>query len=362
MTRRTQTRRVKVRDICIGGGATVSVQSMTNTPTADAERTLAQIRALETTGCEIIRFAVPDAEAAAAIGKIRLGTNLPLVADIHFDHRLAIAAMENGVDKIRINPGNIGSQEKVRNLVACAKHHGIPIRIGVNAGSLPRPILAQYGGPTAEGLVCAAMEHVALLEANGFYDIIVSLKASSVSMTVDAYSQMAERVAYPLHLGVTEAGHAQAGLVKSAMGIGALLLKGVGDTIRVSLTGDPLQEVSAGREILAAAGLRRFGPEIISCPTCGRCGYDLESAVIQVKEKLSGVSLPIRVAIMGCVVNGPGEAVEADIGLAGGKDRGALFKHGKLERTLPMNELIDALVEEILSWPQAPSERDRETN
>lgn len=349
MTLREQTRRVRVGSADIGGGAPVTVQSMTNTPTADTEKTLAQIRALEAAGCEIIRFAVPDMEAAAAIKALRKGTGLPLVADVHFDYRLAIAAMESGVDKVRINPGNIGSKEKVRELVACARDRGIPIRVGVNGGSLPKHILARDGGPTPQGLVDAALEHVAVLEACGFYDTIISLKASGVAMTVDAYARMAETVSYPLHLGVTEAGHAEAGLVKSAMGIGALLLRGIGDTLRVSLTGNPVKEVAAGREILTAAGLRRFGPEIISCPTCGRCGYDLESAVVAVRERLKGVSAPIRVAIMGCVVNGPGEASEADIGIACGKDRGALFKHGTLVCTLPMDELVDTLISEVLS-------------
>ena len=351
MTLRGDTRAVRVGSLTVGGGAKVSVQSMTNTPTADVDRTLAQIRALEAAGCEIVRFAVPDAEAAASIKAIRRGTGLPLVADVHFDHRLAIAAIENGADKVRINPGNIGSDAKVRELAACASDHGVPVRIGVNGGSLPKHILEKCGGPTAGALVEAALEHVALLEACGFYDMILSLKASSVPVTVEAYAAAAGRVQYPLHLGVTEAGHAQPGLVKSAVGIGALLLMGIGDTLRVSLTGDPVQEVAAGRDILVAAGLRRFGPEIVSCPTCGRCEHDLESIVRAVRARLTHVNAPIRVAVMGCVVNGPGEAAEADAGIACGKDRGALFKNGKLLRTLPMEGIVEALVNEIETLP-----------
>jgi len=351
MTLRNETRAACVGSMTIGGGAVVSVQSMTNTPTADVNKTLAQIRELEAAGCEIVRFAVPDAEAAGAIKAIRRGTGLPLVADVHFDYRLAIAAIESGVDKVRINPGNIGSATKVRELAACASDHGVPIRIGVNGGSLPKHILEKHGGPTAGALVEAALEHVALLEACGFYDMILSLKASGVPVTVEAYTAAAGRVQYPLHLGVTEAGYAQSGLVKSAVGIGALLLAGIGDTLRVSLTGDPVQEVAAGREILSATGLRRFGPEIVSCPTCGRCEHDLESIVKAVRARLAHVRAPIRVAVMGCVVNGPGEAAEADIGIACGKDRGALFKNGSLLRTLPMDGIADALADEIQTLP-----------
>ncbi|NLT15986.1 MAG: flavodoxin-dependent (E)-4-hydroxy-3-methylbut-2-enyl-diphosphate synthase [Clostridiales bacterium] len=347
MTLREDTRRLRVGRTAIGGGAPVSVQSMTNTPTADVNRTLAQIRALEAAGCEIVRVAVPDAEAAAAVKAIRRGTGLPLVADVHFDHRLAIAAIVNGADKVRINPGNIGSDAKVRELAASARDRGVPIRIGVNGGSLPAHILERFGGPGPAALVEAALEHVAVLEACGFYDMILSLKSSSVPVTVRAYKGIAGRVAYPLHLGVTEAGHAESGLVKSAVGIGALLLLGIGDTLRVSLTGDPVQEVTAGRDILSAAGLRRFGLEIVSCPTCGRCGHDLESIVKAVRARLGHVQSPVRVAVMGCVVNGPGEAAEADAGIACGKDRGALFRNGKLLRTLPMDGIVDAFVEEV---------------
>lgn len=351
ITTREKTKQIKVRGLTIGGGSVISIQSMTNTNTADADATLKQIEGLESAGCEIVRFAVPDMDAADAIKDIRSGTELPLVADVHFDHKLAIAAMENGVDKVRINPGNIGSRVKVVELVDCAKHYGVPIRIGVNGGSLPKHILEKFGGPTKEAMVEAALKHVSILERCSFYDIVVSLKSSSVDTTIDACKLIAKKTDYPLHLGVTEAGYAQMGIVKSAMGIGSMLLSGIGDTLRVSLTGDPVQEVHVAKDILCAAGLRQFGPEIVSCPTCGRCKYDLEKAVIEVKERLKDINQPIKVAIMGCVVNGPGEAVEADIGIAGGKTKGIIFKKGKMLCTMPMKDIVDALVEEIMTLP-----------
>ena len=331
----------------LGGGAPVSIQSMTNTPTHDVDATLAQIRALAAAGCDIVRVAVPDLEAARAIGTLKAGSPLPLVADIHFDYRLALAAAEQGVDKIRINPGNIGSPRRVEAVAKTCKERRIPIRVGVNGGSLEKELLDKYGGPTPEAMVESALGHIRLLELYGFENICVSLKASSVPATMGAYRLMAERYDYPLHLGVTEAGTRDIGELKAAAGIGGLLGLGIGDTLRVSLTADPVEEVYAARRILKAVGLRREGPELIACPTCGRTQIDLIPMAERVEELLKGVDKPITVAVMGCVVNGPGEARHADVGLAGGKGEGVLFKHGEIVAKVPEAELVPGLMKLI---------------
>jgi (E)-4-hydroxy-3-methylbut-2-enyl-diphosphate synthase len=348
--KRHKTRRIQLGAIPIGGGAPITVQSMTNTPTQDVAATVAQIHRLEAAGCEIVRVAVPDQEAAGAIKAIKSRINIPLIADIHFDHRLAIAAARNGADGLRINPGNIGGREKVNKVVETARQRGLPIRIGVNAGSLEKDILKTYGGATAQAMVDSAMGHVALLEGCDFDQIKISLKASDVPRTVEAYRLLASRCRYPLHVGVTEAGSLYAGTVKSALGIGMLLAEGIGDTLRVSLTRDPVEEVRVGFEILKGLNIRKHGPEIISCPTCGRCGYDLFGVVEQIEKALLTRSAPVKVAIMGCVVNGPGEAKEADIGVAGGPDKGILFRKGKVVRKVPHDALVAALLEEIDAW------------
>ncbi len=331
----------------LGGGAPVSIQSMTNTPTHDVDATLAQIRALAAAGCDIVRVAVPDLEAARAIGTLKAGSPLPLVADIHFDYRLALAAAEQGVDKIRINPGNIGSPRRVEAVAKTCKERRIPIRVGVNGGSLEKELLDKYGGPTPEAMVESALGHIRLLELYGFENICVSLKASSVPATMGAYRLMAERYDYPLHLGVTEAGTRDIGELKAAAGIGGLLGLGIGDTLRVSLTADPVEEVYAARRILKAVGLRREGPELISCPTCGRTQIDLIPMAERVEELLKAVDKPITVAVMGCVVNGPGEARHADVGIAGGKGEGVLFKHGEIVARVPEEELVPGLMKLI---------------
>ena len=342
-----QSRKVIVGDIPIGGGSPITVQSMTNTDTRDVKATVDQTHRLERAGCEIVRVAVPDMEAAQALGQIRRSISIPLVADIHFDYTLALKAIEVGVDKLRINPGNIGGEKKVKAVVKAAKERGIPIRVGVNSGSLERDILRRYGHPTPEAMVESAMRHVRLLEELDFHDIVISLKASDVRTTVEAYKLIAERCDYPLHLGVTEAGTFLSGTVKSAIGIGALLLEGIGDTIRVSLTADPTEEVRVGYEILRSLGLRSRGPNFISCPTCGRCEIDLISIAEEVQRRLSHVDKPLTIAIMGCVVNGPGEAREADIGLAGGRGKGVIFKKGRPVKTVPEDQLVDELVHEV---------------
>ena len=331
----------------LGGGAPVSIQSMTNTPTHDVDATLAQIRALAAAGCDIVRVAVPDLEAARAIGTLKAGSPLPLVADIHFDYRLALAAAEQGVDKIRINPGNIGAPERVEAVAKVCKERHIPIRVGVNGGSLEKELLDKYGGPTPEAMVESALGHIRLLELYGFENICVSLKASSVPATMGAYRLMAERYDYPLHLGVTEAGTRDMGELKAAAGIGGLLGLGIGDTLRVSLTADPVEEVYAARRILKAVGLRREGPELIACPTCGRTQIDLIPMAERVEELLKAVDKPITVAVMGCVVNGPGEARHADVGIAGGKGEGVLFKHGEIVARVPEEELVPGLMKLI---------------
>jgi len=320
---------------------------MTNTPTQDVSATVAQIRRLEEAGCDIVRVAVPDAAAAQAIGAIKARIRIPVIADVHFDHRLAIAAARSGADGLRINPGNIGGSKKVKEVVECARNNGIPIRIGVNSGSLEKDLLNKYNGATPEGMVASALRHVELLRALDFHDIKVSLKASDVRRTVAAYRQLSAVTDLPLHLGVTEAGTLFSGLIKSALGIGTLLAEGIGDTLRVSLTRDPVEEVRAGYEILAALDIRRRGPEIIACPTCGRTRIDLFGIVEQVEKALTASRVPIKIAVMGCVVNGPGEAREADIGIAGGDGIGALFRKGKVIRTFPEEQLVEVLLKEV---------------
>lgn len=340
-------RQIVVGGVPVGGGAPVSIQSMTNTLTHDVEATLAQIRSLAAAACDIVRVTVPDERAAKAIGALKAGSPIPLVADIHFDYKLALEAAEQGVDKIRINPGNIGSPDRVEAVAKACKERGIPIRVGVNGGSLEKDLLAKYGGPTPEAMVESGLGHIRLLERYGFEDICISLKTSSVPTTVRAYQLMAERYDYPLHLGVTEAGTREMGELKAAAGIGGLLAMGIGDTIRVSLTADPVEEVYAAQRILKAIGLRRDGPELISCPTCGRTQIDLIPMAKQVEELLKGVDKPITVAVMGCIVNGPGEARHADVGLAGGNGEGVLFKHGEIVKRVPESQLVPELMKLI---------------
>ena len=344
---RKLTKRIQVGPVAVGGGAPVSIQSMLNTRTTDVEGSLAQIRALAAAGCEIARLAVPDMEAAEAFGDICAASSLPLVADIHFDYRLAIRAAENGAAKIRINPGNIGGEDRVRAVVEACGARGIPIRVGVNGGSLEPRLLEKYGRPTPEALVESAFGHIALLEKYDFHDICVSMKSSSVPLMIEAYRLFSERSDYPLHIGVTETGTARMGTIKSAMGIGALLCQGIGDTMRVSLTADPVQEVLTAKDILKAAGLRKTGVNIIACPTCGRTRIDLIGLANQVEQALAACEKPITVAVMGCVVNGPGEAREADIGIAGGDGCGILFVRGKQLKKLPYDELLPTLLEYI---------------
>ena len=341
------TRQILVGNVPIGGGAPVSIQSMLNTPTTDVEGSLRQLRALAAAGCQIARLAVPDREAAAGFREIVKESPLPLVADIHFDYRLAIAAAEAGAAKIRINPGNIGGEDRVKAVVEVCKNRHIPIRIGVNGGSLDKKLLEKYGHPTAEALVESAFGHLELLEKQGFYDTCVSMKSSTVPTMVAAARLFRSRCDYPLHIGVTETGPVRQGLIKSAMGIGALLLDGIGDTLRVSLTDDPVQEVYAARDILKAAGLRKDGVNIVSCPTCGRTRIDLIGLVNRVDAALKDCKKPITVAVMGCVVNGPGEAREADIGIAGGDGCGLIFEKGEAVEKLPYDKLLPALLKRI---------------
>ena len=341
---RKLTRKIMVGGVPVGGGAPVSIQSMLNTRTTDVDGCLAQIRALAAAGCEIARLAVPDMEAAEAFGAICAASPLPLVADIHFDYRLAIRAAENGAAKIRINPGNIGGEERVRAVVEACGARNIPIRIGVNGGSLEPRLLEKYGHPTPEALVESAFGHIALLEKYDFHDICVSMKSSSVPLMIEAYRLFSERSDYPLHVGVTETGTERMGTIKSAMGIGALLCQGIGDTMRVSLTADPVQEVLTAKDILKAAGLRKDGVNIIACPTCGRTRIDLIRLANEVEQALSDCQKPITVAVMGCVVNGPGEAREADVGIAGGDGCGILFVKGRQLKKLPYDELLPALL------------------
>ncbi|GAB4180409.1 MAG: flavodoxin-dependent (E)-4-hydroxy-3-methylbut-2-enyl-diphosphate synthase [Calditrichia bacterium] len=338
MTRR-QTKQIRVRDVVIGGDAPITVQSMTKTPTWDVESTVEQIRKLKAAGCEIVRLAVPDKQSAEALPAIRLQVDIPLVADIHFDYKLAIQAVESGIDKIRINPGNIGDEKRIKLVLDACKMHQIPIRIGVNSGSIEAHILTKYGHPVAEAMVESALHHIRICERNKFEDLVISLKSSDVPMMIDAYRSLSQMVDYPLHLGVTEAGSDEEGLIKSAVGIGTLLAEGIGDTIRVSLTDDPVKEVKAGYEILKSLNLREKGVKIVSCPTCGRLEVDLLPIVRRVKEKLRKVKEPLTIAIMGCVVNGPGEAREADIGIACGKEKAILFYRGEKMKVIPENQI-----------------------
>ena len=344
---RKKTREVKIGSLKIGGGHPVCIQSMCNTDTRDVEATVTQILALENAGCELVRVAVPDMAAADAIGENKKKIHIPLVADIHFDYRLALRVMELGIDKVRINPGNIGDEERIRQVVTMAKEKKIPIRIGVNSGSLEKELLEKYGGVTPAGLVESALKHVRILEKYEFYDIVVSIKASDVLFSIEAYRLLSEAIPYPVHVGITEAGTPYAGTVKSAVGIGTILAMGIGDTIRVSLTGDPVEEIRAAKEILKSLGPRKFGPELVSCPTCGRTQIDLISIANEVERRCQGLEKNIKVAVMGCVVNGPGEARDADVGIAGGKGVGLLFQKGEIIRKVPEAELVDALMQEI---------------
>ncbi len=344
---RKHTTTVQVGNVKIGGGHPIVIQSMCNTDTRDIQATVAQIHRLEAAGCELVRVAVPDMQAADAIGEIRKQIHIPLVADIHFDYRLALRVMELGIDKVRINPGNIGEESRIQQVVEMAKAKHIPIRIGVNSGSLEKELVEKYGGVTPQGLVESACKHVKILEKYDFHDIVVSIKASDVPFSLEAYRILSENIPYPIHLGITEAGTLYSGTIKSAVGIGSILAMGIGDTIRVSLTGDPVEEVRAAKEILKSLGLRKFGVELISCPTCGRTQIDLISIANAVEQRCAAIHKDIKVAVMGCVVNGPGEAKEADIGIAGGKGVGILFKKGALIRQVPEEQLVDALMEEI---------------
>lgn len=344
---RRKSKEIHIGNVPIGGEQLISVQSMTNTDTRDIKSTVQQILELEEVGCDLIRVAVVDQEAAEAIKLIKKEINIPLIADIHFDHRLALIAMSSGIDGLRINPGNIGSEEKVQQVTAMAKELGIPIRIGVNAGSLEKHLLEKYKGVTPEAMVESALRHVNILEKNGFEQIKISLKASSVPLMVKSYRILAEQVPYPLHLGVTEAGTLIVSSVKSSIGLGILLSEGIGDTIRVSITGDPKMEVKVGFEILKSLGLREKGVELISCPTCGRCQIDLVKLAEEVEERLAYIEKPIKVAIMGCPVNGPGEAKQADVGIAGGKGFGLVFKKGEIIAKVPQEELVETLIKEI---------------
>ncbi|WP_071142380.1 flavodoxin-dependent (E)-4-hydroxy-3-methylbut-2-enyl-diphosphate synthase [Acidaminococcus timonensis] len=344
---RRKSRPVTIGRVTIGGTHPVAVQSMTNTKTENVAATVEQIHRLTERGCEIIRCAVPTLEAAKALADIKKQIAIPLVADIHFDYRLALQALESGVDALRLNPGNIGGRDRVEKVVTAAKTRQVPIRIGVNAGSLPRDLLAKYGHPSAQAMVEAAWRHIHILEEMDYNNIVISLKAHDVPLTLEAYRLMARECDYPLHVGVTEAGTIHSGLIKSAVGIGTLLAEGIGDTIRVSLTGDPLAEIDAGFEILKSLGLRQHGPTLVSCPTCGRTSVSLEKMAREVETRLSHIRQPITVAVMGCVVNGPGEAREADVGIAGGCGEGLIFRKGKILRKVPEDRLVEELFNEI---------------
>ncbi len=345
--KRTETKIIQIGNLQMGGGNPVVIQSMCNTDTRDVAATVAQIHALEQAGCELVRVAVPDMQAAEAVGEIRKQIHIPLVADIHFDYRLALKVMDLGIDKVRINPGNIGEESRIKQVVEKAKEKKIPIRIGVNSGSLEKDLVEKYGGVTPQGLVESALRHVRILEKYDFHEIVVSIKASDVPFSIEAYRILAEQIPYPIHVGITEAGTLYSGTVKSAVGIGAILAMGIGDTLRVSLTGDPVEEIKAAKEILKSLGLRKFGIEMISCPTCGRTQIDLISIANEVEQRCAKKQKDIKVAVMGCVVNGPGEAKEADIGIAGGNGVGILFKKGEWIRKVEESRLVDALMEEI---------------
>ena len=344
-----KSRQIKLGNLLIGGDAPVSIQSMCNTDTRDVLATLQQVEALQAAGCEIVRCAVPDQQAAEALGAIRKGMQIPLVADIHFDYRLALTAVEQGVDGLRLNPGNIGERWKVEEVIAACRERQLPIRIGVNGGSLEKELLVKYGHPTAEAMVESALGHIRVLEELNYQEIKVSLKASDIRRTVEAYRLLAGQVDYPLHIGITEAGTTWSGTIKSAIGLGTLLYEGLGDTLRVSLTGDPVEEVRVGWEVLKSLQLHERGPVFISCPTCGRCQIDLIEIAEEVEQRLHDLPKALTIAVMGCVVNGPGEAKEADLGIAGGKGQGLLFRHGEVVRKVAQSELADALVEEAWS-------------
>ncbi|MCC8168126.1 MAG: flavodoxin-dependent (E)-4-hydroxy-3-methylbut-2-enyl-diphosphate synthase [Clostridiales bacterium] len=347
---RKHKKEVKIGSVVIGGTNPIAIQSMTNTRTEDVEATVAQINALAKAGCDIIRCAVPTMEAAQALAEIKKQITIPLVADIHFDYRLAIAAIENGADKIRINPGNIGSKDRVKAVVDAARERNIPIRVGVNSGSLEKELVAKYKGVTAEGLVESALGQVQLIEDMGYDNLVISIKSSNVPMCAKAHELIAKRTLHPLHVGITEAGTLYSGNIKSAVGLGMILGQGIGDTIRVSLTGDPLEEIKSAKLILRTLGLREGGIEVISCPTCGRTQIDLIGLANQVEDMVQDIPLNIKVAVMGCAVNGPGEAKEADIGIAGGKGEGLIIRHGEVYRKVPEDELLDALRYELLHW------------
>lgn len=349
---REQTREVKIGNRVIGGKNPVLIQSMTNTKTEDVDATVAQIKKLEAAGCDIIRCAVPTMEAAQALEKIKSQIQIPLVADIHFDYRLAIAAMEHGADKIRINPGNIGDNQRIKAVIDVAKEKNIPIRVGVNSGSLEKHLVEKYHGVTAEGIVESAMDKIALIEDMGYNNLVVSIKSSDVMMCIKAHELIAPKIPYPLHVGITESGTVYSGNIKSSVGLGAILYQGIGNTIRVSLSGDPVEEIKTAKLVLKTLGLREGGIEVVSCPTCGRTQIDLIGLANQVEDMVKDIPLKIKVAVMGCVVNGPGEAKEADIGIAGGKGEGLLIKKGEIIKKVPEEELLSTLREELLHWNQ----------
>ena len=349
---RKHTREVQIGNRTIGGNQPILIQSMTNTRTEDIKGTIAQIQKLTAAGCEIIRCAVPTMEAAEALAEIKKGITIPLVADIHFDYRLAIAAMEHGADKIRINPGNIGAKERIQVVIDVAKERNIPIRVGVNSGSLEKELVEKYGGVTAEGIVESALDKVHIIEDMGYDNLVISIKSSDVMMCVRAHTLIADETDYPLHVGITESGTVTSGNIKSAMGLGMILSQGIGDTIRVSLTGDPLEEIKSAKIILRTLGIREGGIEVVSCPTCGRTQIDLIGLANQVEDMVSDIPLNLKVAVMGCVVNGPGEAKEADIGIAGGIGEGLIIKHGEIYKKVKEEELLSALRYELLHWSE----------
>lgn len=360
LTNRKDTRPVRVGNLVIGGNDEIVIQSMTTTKTHDVEATVAEIKRLEEAGCQVVRVACPKEEDALAISEIKKRINIPLVVDIHFDYKLALIAIEGGADKIRINPGNIGRREKVEAVVNACKEKGIPIRIGVNAGSLEKHIIKKYGYPTADGMVESAMHHIKILEDLDFHDIIVSMKASDVHLAIEAYDKIAQLIDYPLHLGITESGTLFAGTVKSAAGLGAILSKGIGNTLRISLSADPVEEIKVGRELLKSFGLASNAATLIACPTCGRIEIDLISIANEVEEYIADVKAPLKVAVLGCAVNGPGEAREADIGIAGARGEGLLFMHGKTVRKVPEETMVDELKMEIDKLAEAHYKKQEE--